>query len=243
MGKQWRGFFVGFLSAILVFCLGTPAFASTVRQLEASYSGIRIILDGVEVTPEDVNGNPVEPFAVKGTTYLPVRAVAEALGLGVSWDGATQTVVLTRNGMDPVLPNSGSNTGSYGSINGTYFDISVIDLKWTDALETSLYTVTPQKDGTKLLCLIFSCKNTTDKLRNLGGLRAYADGSVVLPATAVGSVDDAIPFVGAVHGGMETQTYSIWELPENCTTFQLYYYEADGSENNQNILIDLKDFY
>ena len=98
MGKQWRGFFVGFLSAILVFCLGTPAFASTVRQLEASYSGIRIILDGVEVTPEDVNGNPVEPFAVKGTTYLPVRAVAEALGGVLGRCNADRSAYKKRNG-------------------------------------------------------------------------------------------------------------------------------------------------
>ena len=30
-----------------------------------------------------------------GTNYLPVRALAEALGLDVAWDGSTSTVVLT----------------------------------------------------------------------------------------------------------------------------------------------------
>lgn len=34
----------------------------------------------------------VEPFTVNGTTYLPVRAIGEALGKDVKWDGETKTV-------------------------------------------------------------------------------------------------------------------------------------------------------
>lgn len=33
-----------------------------------------------------------------GTNYLPVRALAESLGLNVAWDGANNTVVLTTPG-------------------------------------------------------------------------------------------------------------------------------------------------
>ena len=43
----------------------------------------------------DANGNYVEPFIIDGTTYLPVRGIASALGLNVGWDGATKTVLLT----------------------------------------------------------------------------------------------------------------------------------------------------
>lgn len=59
------------------------------------YNNVKITLDGKEVTPLDANGTPVEPFAIDGTTYLPVRAISNALGLNVGWEQATQTVVLT----------------------------------------------------------------------------------------------------------------------------------------------------
>lgn len=101
MKKQWKGFVFGLLVATLVFGLGVPALAATMRQLNANYSGIKITLDGKEIVPKDANGVTVEPFAVDGTTYLPLRPMASALGLDVVWDGATQTVKLTTPGKVP----------------------------------------------------------------------------------------------------------------------------------------------
>lgn len=65
------------------------------RQATLDYTGIKITLDGKAVTPTDAAGNVVEPFAIDGATYLPVRGIASALGLNVGWEQATQTVVLT----------------------------------------------------------------------------------------------------------------------------------------------------
>ena len=83
--------------AIVLACviLSGTAFAagsSRTAQITASYVGISLVVDGVPVTPKDANGKVVEPFIYEGTTYLPVRAVGEALGKKVSWDGATKTV-------------------------------------------------------------------------------------------------------------------------------------------------------
>jgi len=64
----------------------------TTKMIEANYMGIKIVVDGKEVTPTDANGKVVEPFASSGTTYLPVRAIGEALGKEVTWDGSTATV-------------------------------------------------------------------------------------------------------------------------------------------------------
>ena len=84
------------LSLVVVAGLrcGTALAASavTTRVIEANYMGIRIVVDGKEITPTDANGNVVEPFASNGTTYLPVRAIGEALGKEVTWDGDTATV-------------------------------------------------------------------------------------------------------------------------------------------------------
>lgn len=87
-----------FLVLAVALCLSLAvnvlAFTDTVKMLEAHFSGIKIVLDGVEITPKDATGKVVEPFIVDGTTYLPVRAVAEAFGKEVAWDGETRTVSL-----------------------------------------------------------------------------------------------------------------------------------------------------
>lgn len=62
---------------------------------ELVYNNIKITLNDKEIEPKDAVGNTVEPFTINGTTYLPVRAVAEALGIKVDWDEETNTVILT----------------------------------------------------------------------------------------------------------------------------------------------------
>ena len=52
------------------------------------------------IEPKDVNGNVVEPFIIDGTTYLPVRAICNALGLKVNWNSETNTVELTEKKHD-----------------------------------------------------------------------------------------------------------------------------------------------
>ena len=52
-----------------------------------------------DFTVYDANGNPVEPFIIDGTTYLPVRGISSSLGLNVAWDEQTKTVQLTTPGV------------------------------------------------------------------------------------------------------------------------------------------------
>lgn len=48
----------------------------------------------------DVNNRKICPVVVDGTTYLPVRAIGDALGLDVQWDGGSNTVLLSSNNSD-----------------------------------------------------------------------------------------------------------------------------------------------
>ena len=83
MKKALKGYVLGFLSAAILLT-GTVYAANVVK----------IVIDGTEITPRDANGKRVDPIIIDGTTYLPVRAVAEALGKEVYWDGPNYTVYL-----------------------------------------------------------------------------------------------------------------------------------------------------
>lgn len=98
----------------LTAALAVPAAASSgTESITVTCRAIKIFVDGTAVIPTDAAGNPVEPFICDGTTYLPVRAVARALGLSVAWDEGTGTVSLTSGGTaDP-------GSGTAAATNGT----------------------------------------------------------------------------------------------------------------------------
>lgn len=96
MRNQWKGFVSGFLLALLVLGFAIQVFAAHQKPATLQYKDIKITLDGEKLIPKDENGKVVEPFILDGTTYLPVRAISDALSLGVVWDESTNTVELTR---------------------------------------------------------------------------------------------------------------------------------------------------
>ena len=70
------------LAAVLCCALAlvTVAYATNAtKTIQAAYMNIKLVVDGVPITPKDSNGSTVEPFIYNGTTYLPVRAIGEAL--------------------------------------------------------------------------------------------------------------------------------------------------------------------
>ncbi len=85
--------------AALCLCMGlvsvsAMAAGTVYRDITVQYDNIKIVIDGVTITPRNANGAVVEPFIYNGTTYLPVRAVGNAIGKQVTWDGKAKTVYL-----------------------------------------------------------------------------------------------------------------------------------------------------
>ena len=110
-----------------IFCV--PSIASSITQTATLiYRDIQIVLNGETVTPKDANGNTVEPFIIDGTTYLPVRAIASALNLEVSWNDTTSTVTLTQvqegSGQSVYITRTGKKYHYDGTCNGgTYWPV------------------------------------------------------------------------------------------------------------------------
>lgn len=91
MKKRW----IVLLATVMLFAFTAGVVAGpAVQDITASLANdIKITLDGEAWTPMD-NGNPMAPIIYNGRTYLPVRAIAEALDINVGWDEATRTVIL-----------------------------------------------------------------------------------------------------------------------------------------------------
>ena len=93
--KRLKAALAGLLAGATI--IGGSAYAASTRRtekIEVTYDNIQIVVDGEVIEPKDVNGNKVEPFIYKGTTYLPVRAVGAAISKEVSWDGVEKVVYL-----------------------------------------------------------------------------------------------------------------------------------------------------
>ncbi len=116
------------LVMVLSFGLCVPALAVRVETAAVTYRAIKIVINDKEIVPCDEAGNTVEPFIMNstGTTYLPLRAIAQAFGLNVAWDGASNTVTLTSGGtVKTGAGRPGTSKGS-GNVNVTYRDIQVV---------------------------------------------------------------------------------------------------------------------
>ncbi|GEM_PF-6481023 len=84
-----KNFVKGFLVATLVFAVTLTGFAASKKQsIEVELNPANIVAEGEEVD--------VDHFIYKGTTYVPVRALAETLGVEVHWDDESKTINLYR---------------------------------------------------------------------------------------------------------------------------------------------------
>lgn len=115
MKKQLPAFLTGFLAAVLVLSLSLSSFAAITGKTTIEVGPISIMVKGEIFQPTDVNGNPVDVFVYKGTTYAPLRALAEAYGLEVSYDGEAKMAVVeepeeaVEPSAQPVIPGDYSD--------------------------------------------------------------------------------------------------------------------------------------
>ena len=109
------------LGAVLV--IGTLITTSVLvygasQQITADLdSGITIKYNGNTQIMKDANGKTVYPIIYEGTTYVPIRAVSNMLGIDVKWVGSTRTVELgTATSLPRSLIDAGRPSGYWSSI-------------------------------------------------------------------------------------------------------------------------------
>lgn len=86
--KKFPSFLAGVLTTAIIGSLSISALAAS-GIMTISVNPINIQVNGETFSPTDVNGKSVPVFAYNGTTYAPLRALAEAYGLEVGYDATT----------------------------------------------------------------------------------------------------------------------------------------------------------
>ena len=99
MKKQLTSFLAGTLVTTLIFALSISALAS-VGAFDITVSPIDLLVNGNVFQPKDVNGKDVMVFVYDGTTYAPVRALAEAYGLQVGYDSGKNLATVSQPEVD-----------------------------------------------------------------------------------------------------------------------------------------------
>lgn len=75
----------GLLLATTLIPSGASAEVAT-KNLQAKYNNIKVLNNGYQIS------TPIEPFIVNGTTYIPLRMMADVFKKDVTWDGKTYTI-------------------------------------------------------------------------------------------------------------------------------------------------------
>lgn len=127
---------------------GTEAIKPTIDP------GITVKYNGEAQTMKTATGAVVYPMIDGGTTYLPIRAVSNMLGLEVDWEQATQTVKLTNSAKTVIVTSKGSVT----------IDLNdVINNNWSPIWD-QLATIGIAPDGEIMLELAHKAKEYKDSL-------------------------------------------------------------------------------
>lgn len=95
MKSKLCSFLSGVLITLTLIVLPVSALASDGSFKLIAYP-IQVLVDGEVFRPVDAKGNEVQVFTVNGTTYAPLRALAEAYGLEVGYDSTKKLATVTK---------------------------------------------------------------------------------------------------------------------------------------------------
>ncbi len=132
MSKNLKLFITGFLTCIFLMgaVAGVIAAENDLNIKAVLSNSIKLKLNGQDWTPQDpATGTYYKPIVYNGRSYLPVRAVVEAVGLPVDYDSAANTIWI--GGKNDVLTIN--DTAHYEDYYGTILTTDTAKLATPDA--------------------------------------------------------------------------------------------------------------
>jgi hypothetical protein len=104
--------------AIIAFVTGALLFGTASAYAATGGNMIEVFYNIKDIKINKVSSMPAEekPFVFNGTTYVPLRFVAEAFGQKVDWEGATQTILIGETGKNDDGYYLGNTIKSLGTV-------------------------------------------------------------------------------------------------------------------------------
>ena len=218
---------------IIVLCMSGVLAANYEKILDAQYGGITIFVDDAPITPWDADKNIVKPFIFEGTTYLPVRAISEALGKQVRWDGETYSVFIEGQMEQPA-----AHEQLFPLANGdNYVSDIKMGISWEDFQQQHadlILNVSGLMDGIENFFRVEipgAVLNFEEGWKWLGGDEFESRGYFL---TDIRSESDQYTFPRDIHVGDNIASV-LMKFPIQGGTQDGYYYISDGQEFFKNI--------
>lgn len=134
--------FISFAMVIaMVLSISVMATSSAAKQIMVDQNRVSLFVNGVALNADN--------FIYNGTTYVPIRAVSDALGANVRYDAAKDRADITKQGDSVAMARKllGSKIDSFINVNG--FEIISI-------ITSNLYTTLSEENKKRLESLFSS---------------------------------------------------------------------------------------
>lgn len=181
----------GFIAGVCVTAVLAGAATVFAQMIDATVGNMHFFWDGVEQTLRDANGDVVEPLIYNGTTYVPLRPMANLLGKEVGWDAQTTTVYIGTRDVAATTPID-------------KFPEDLIDTNFV-SVNTGEYAKFHLKDKV-ITCSNLLLDDVNYNTYILNGQYSRLVGKAVMPYTRVGSDDTGfIAFYSVENDGTENE--------------------------------------
>ncbi len=90
---------------IVGFISGVAASSGIIKITADINTNINYILNGDKYIPQDTDGSRMDTIIYNGRSYVPLRAIANALDVPVNWDDKTSTIILGKNDIKEEIKN------------------------------------------------------------------------------------------------------------------------------------------
>ena len=135
MKERMKGLILG--AALTAAAFGLTFTAAADRTIRVEDDDIGVKINKAAFTIRDTSGIQVQPFVYKGTTYVPMRAFCEALGLEVDYDKDSNTALITWDDADDAYISEESAKKTAANRAGAEVsDVKWCVLEWDDGIDS-----------------------------------------------------------------------------------------------------------
>lgn len=200
-----------FISGVITGAIlaGSAAFAATYVAEPAPF---KVMVNGKEFVSEP------GAMVINDRTYLPLRAIGDALGVPVEWNNelgqAEVGTAVNNTASTPVISNTSSSNDKWKMTYLNYKEMQKIN------------DFTQAQDGKEYLLVFFEIENISQQTEtfNLFYQDFYIDDVKISQSIIGATIDDAMPLAGtSVEPGKKVKGYFAFEISPNWNKWEFTY--------------------